>query len=57
LSNENIDLEDLLEDYYEIPYSIEQLKNLKNNLSLKTDFKGELDSPLVKTIKLRFFPA
>lgn len=57
LSNENIDLEDSLEDYYEIPYSIEQLKNLKNNLSLKTDFKGELDSPLVKTIKLRFFPA
>ena len=57
LSNENIDLEDLLEDYYEIPYSIEQLKNLKNNLSLKTDFKGELDSLLVKTIKLRFFPA
>ena len=57
LSNENIDLEELLEDYYEIPYSIEQLKNLKNNLSLKTDFKGELDSLLVKTIKLRFFPA
>ena len=57
LSNENIDLEDSLEDYYEIPYSIEQLKNLKNNLSLKTDFKGELDSLLVKTIKLRFFPA
>ena len=39
LSNENIDLEDSLEDYYEIPYSIEQLKNLKNNLSPKVDFK------------------
>ena len=57
LSNENIDLEDSLEDYYEIPYSIEQLKNLKNNLSLKTDFKDELDSPLIKAIKLRFFSA
>ena len=57
LSNENIDLEDLLEDYYEIPYSIEQLKNLKNNLSPKVDFKDELDSPLIKAIKLRFFPA
>ena len=57
LSNENIDLEDLLEDYYEIPYSIEQLKNLKNNLSPKVDFKDELDSPLIKAIKLRFFSA
>lgn len=57
LSNENIDLEDSLEDYYEIPYSIEQLKNLKNNLSPKVDFKDELDSPLIKAIKLRFFSA
>lgn len=57
LSNENIDLEGLLEDYYEIPYSIEQLKNLKNNLSPKVDFKDELDSPLIKAIKLRFFSA
>ena len=57
LYNENIDLEDLLEDYYEIPYSIEQLKNLKNNLSPKVDFKDELDSPLIKAIKLRFFSA
>lgn len=57
LSNKNIDLEDLLEDYYEIPYSIEQLKNLKNNLSPKVDFKDELDSPLIKAIKLRFFSA
>ena len=57
LSNENIDLEDSLEDYYEIPYSIEQLKNLKNNLSPKVDFKDELDSSLIKAIKLRFFSA
>ena len=57
LSNENIDLEDSLEDYYDIPYSIEQLKNLKNNLSPKVDFKDELDSPLIKAIKLRFFSA
>lgn len=53
----NIYLEDLLENYYEIPYSIEQLKNLKNNLSPKVDFKDELDSPLIKAIKLRFFSA